>query len=164
MAVVGVTVYIGLGSNLDDPGYQLQQALVALKRIRQTTLQKVSPFYRSAAIGPGQQPDYVNAVARLVTTLTAESILDELQRIENAQRRTRDEKWGPRTLDLDILLYGDRTLDTERLTIPHPHMLERNFVLLPLLDIADQQLIIPGNGSLAEALKTCPDNPIEKCN
>ncbi len=157
-----VPVYIGLGSNLDGPRDQLRQAIQAIERVEKITLKKISSFYHTAAVGPAGQPDYLNAVALLETRLSAEKLLDELQKIESSQGRIRQERWGARTLDLDILMYGNEKIRTSRLTVPHEHMLQRNFVLIPLQEIAGDSLVIPGDGLLGAAIKNCPDNPIEK--
>ena len=123
-------VYIGLGSNLADPLAQLRSALAALAALPQTSLATQSSFYASDPLGPADQPRYVNAVAALDTELAPLELLDALQRIELEQGRMRKaERWGPRTLDLDILLFGDRLIDDERLKVPHYHMHARPFVL-----------------------------------
>lgn len=131
-----ITVFIALGSNLKNPIAQVNQALIALNEIADTQLVNRSPWYQSRAVGPGQQEDYINGVAQLSTLLTPLALLEELQKIEIQQGRERVVHWGARTLDLDILLYGDLTMDHPRLQIPHPCMDQRNFVVKPLLDIA----------------------------
>ena len=129
-------VYIGLGSNLQHPLQQLQRAVDRIRQIPQTTLVAVSPFYGSTAVGPGEQPDYVNAAALLETRLQPHALLDQLQAIEREQGRARGpQQWVARTLDLDVLLFDNKQIETERLQIPHPRMTERNFVLQPLLDL-----------------------------
>lgn len=141
-----VLAYIGLGSNLGDPVSQIRQALQAIAQTPGIALLAASRLYRNSPMGPADQPDYVNAVAALETSLSAEALLDALQAVENQQGRRRSgERWGPRTLDLDILLYGQEQLHTPRLTVPHPGVAQRAFVLLPLLDIAPD-LPIPGHG------------------
>ena len=153
-----IRVYLGLGANLDAPLQQLQQAVTALSQLPQSQLAAVSSFYGSKPMGPQDQPDYVNAVAALDTTLPAETLLNELQRIELEQGRQRkDDRWGPRTLDLDILLYGEEILATPRLTVPHYGVHQREFVLYPLLELAPQ-LHIPGLGALADIAKQVPRN------
>lgn len=149
-------VFIGLGSNLDNPLFQLQEAIEHLKKIKALKLIAVSDFYSSPPMGPQDQPDYVNAVAKVTTELSAEKLLDELQKVENEQGRIRKERWGARTLDLDILLYGADVINSERLTVPHCGISERNFVLYPLLDLVDSDFIIPNSGKLDELLTTCP--------
>ncbi|MGI5308517.1 2-amino-4-hydroxy-6-hydroxymethyldihydropteridine diphosphokinase [Rheinheimera sp. WS51] len=154
--------YIGLGANLDQPLAQLQQALVAIEAIPHTTLIAASSFYASKPMGPQDQPDYVNAVAALDSELTAETLLDNLQQIElNQGRQRKDERWGPRTLDLDILLYGQQTIDTPRLTVPHYGLTQREFVLYPLAEITPE-LILPDGTSLQQLLNQVPDNGLYK--
>lgn len=153
--------FIGLGSNLEAPRQQLQAALNALDALPRTRLLRCSSFYRSAAVGPGEQPDYLNAVAEIDSGLSAGELLDALQAIEADQGRERSIRWGARTLDLDILLFGEEVLDTERLQVPHPRMAERNFVLLPLAEL-EPRLVLPTGESLASLLRHCPPNRLEK--
>ncbi|QKX15776.1 2-amino-4-hydroxy-6-hydroxymethyldihydropteridine diphosphokinase [Microbulbifer sp. YPW1] len=153
--------YIGLGSNLQDPAAQLRSALEQMKAIPDTTLLDCSDLYSSAPIGPGQQPDYVNAVASLDTGLAPEDLLDSLQAIENRHGRERTLRWGARTLDLDILLFGTRQLDTARLQVPHPRMAERNFVLEPLAQLAPD-LTMPDGTPLQALLAQCPPNRLHR--
>ncbi len=155
-----VRAYIGLGSNLDDPVRQLRRALAALARLPETHLAGYSRFYRSVPLGPQDQPDYVNAVAALDTTLDAEALLDALQAIETAQGRVRTLRWGPRTLDLDMLLYGNEVLATPRLTVPHPGLAERSFVLYPLAELATD-LALPDGRTLAGLLNHCDRSGLE---
>lgn len=149
-----VDAYIGLGANLDDPARHVREAINALGGIPGCRLVKASRLYRSSPMGPQDQPDYVNAVAKLSVDLNPHRLLDELQAIEAAHGRVRkpDMRWGPRTLDLDILLYGDRTMDDGRLTIPHPGLCVRPFVFVPLLEI-EPALRVPG-GYLLKAILT----------
>lgn len=134
-------VYIGLGSNLADPAAQLQAAVTALTSLPGSTLIAVSSVYASLPLGPSDQPDYLNAVAALDTSLEPLQLLDHLQQIELQQGRQRKtERWGPRTLDLDILLYGDASIHSTHLQVPHPRMAERAFVLVPLAEIAPQRV------------------------
>ena len=157
-----VTVYIGVGSNLQQPMEQVKQALQRLAEIPQTRLITSSPLYRSAPLGSADQPDYINAVAALATELAPLDLLDALQTIEQQQGRVRNgERWGPRTLDLDLLLYGDHQITSDRLTVPHPGLGERNFVLYPLYDIAGEDLQIPGLGLLGKLLQACPAEGLE---
>ncbi len=128
--------YIGLGSNLDDPQRRIEHALEALDRLPLTRRLARSPLYASQPVGPQDQPDFVNAVACLATRLSPLALLDQLQALEQSHRRRRQRHWGPRTLDLDLLLFDDRRLDLPRLRVPHPAMAERAFVLVPLSDIA----------------------------
>ncbi|WP_199775478.1 2-amino-4-hydroxy-6-hydroxymethyldihydropteridine diphosphokinase [Microbulbifer pacificus] len=153
--------YIGLGSNLEHPAAQLKTALARMREIPQTQVLRCSGFYASAPIGPGEQPDYVNAVASLDTELNAETLLDALQAIENLHGRERVLRWGARTLDLDILLYGNETLDTARLCVPHPRMSERNFVLEPLAELAPD-LTMPDGTPLQTLLAQCPFNRLHR--
>lgn len=146
-----ITAFIGIGSNLDNPRQQVADAVAALRQLPQSQLVAVSPWYRSAPLGPKDQPDYINGVARLDTTLQPETLLAALQQIENRQGRTRDTRWGPRTLDLDLLLYGNRTVTSPELIIPHPQLTQRNFVLFPLYDLAPA-LQLPDGTILAELL------------
>jgi 2-amino-4-hydroxy-6-hydroxymethyldihydropteridine diphosphokinase len=155
-----IRCFIGLGSNLDDPAKQLDRALIALAAIPQSQLGQISPRYRNPAVGPGPQPDFINAVAELFTELDATALLLELQRIENAQGRQRGVRWAARTLDLDLLLYGDAVIATPTLQVPHPRMLERNFVLYPLHAIAPD-LILPDGTSLGARLDCCSSQGLE---
>lgn len=157
-------VYIGLGSNLATPLEQLRSALTALTALPQTQLVAQSSFYASDPLGPADQPRYVNAVAALDTELSPLALLDALQTIELEQGRTRKaERWGPRTLDLDILLFGERQLDEPRLTVPHYHMHARAFVLYPLAEIAPN-LRLPDGRVLTELLSACPFVGLERLN
>ena len=145
-----VTAYLGLGANLQDPAAQVRRALDELHSIPQSRLLNHSPLYKSPPLGPPGQPDYVNAVAALQTGLEPLTLLAELRAIELRHGRRRDgSRWGPRTLDIDVLLYGERVLDTPELTLPHPGLHERAFVLYPLFDVAPA-LEVPGRGSVRE--------------
>lgn len=156
--------YIALGSNLQDPLAQAKQAIAALKQLPDTDVVDVSPFYRSKPLGPQDQNDYLNAVIKLSTSLSPIELLDHLQSIEQSQGRVRKEnRWGARTLDLDILLYDELIMNTERLTIPHYHMKKREFVLYPLFDIAPD-LVLPDNDNLYDLVKKCPENGLKKWN
>ena len=148
--------YIGLGSNLSDPHVQVSTALHELDAITDTHLLETSSLYLSKPMGPSDQPDYVNAVAKLSTSLEPERLLSELQKIEQVHRRQRkDQRWGPRTLDLDIILYGDMQMDTKALQIPHYGVAEREFVLIPLQEL-QADLIIPGKGTVEELIEQLP--------
>lgn len=140
-------VYIALGSNLANPQAQLISALQAMNQLRGSSLVSVSSFYQSKPLGPQDQPDYVNAVACLETSLAPLALLDELQRIEHEQGRVRLRRWGERTLDLDILLYADQIIQSERLTVPHYDMHQREFVIIPLAEIAPH-LSLPNGQSI----------------
>ena len=141
--------YVGLGSNLQMPTRQVETALELLGDIPRTRLVTVSSLYRSAPFGGIEQPDFVNAAAALLTQLAPHDLLAELQDIEARQGRERDDKrWGPRVLDLDLLVHATAVIDEPGITLPHPGIAERNFVLLPLLEIAPE-LVIPGLGRVA---------------
>jgi 2-amino-4-hydroxy-6-hydroxymethyldihydropteridine diphosphokinase len=153
--------YIGIGSNLQQPIQQVKQALLALAKLPQTCLLARSRLYRSTPMGPQGQPDYINAVAALETTLPALAFLDCLHAIEREQGRVRDgTRWGPRILDLDILLFGDECINQPQLLVPHPGLHERNFVLYPLQEIAPE-LVIPGRGALTGLVAQCPSSGLE---
>lgn len=135
--------YIAIGSNLASPLEQVNAAVQALGEIPQSKIVAVSSFYRTPPLGPQDQPDYLNAAVVLETALNAETLLDNTQRIELQQGRVRKaERWGPRTLDLDIMLFGHETINTERLTVPHYDMKNRGFMLWPLFEVAPD-LIFP---------------------
>ncbi|RJX78703.1 2-amino-4-hydroxy-6-hydroxymethyldihydropteridine diphosphokinase [Pseudomonas sp. LS-2] len=153
-------VFIGMGSNLADPAEQLREAIKALSQLPQTSLSGVSSFYVSDSLLPGQ-PRYTNAVAALDTALEPLALLDALQSIENGQGRERLERWGPRTLDLDILLFGDRLIDEPRLKVPHYHMQARAFVLYPLAELAPGITFADGR-SLDALLAECPFQGLEQ--
>ena len=154
--------YIALGSNLHTPREQLKRALNALAQLPQTQLMAVSSFYRSKPLGPQDQPDYLNAAVEISTALSPLALLDELQRIENEQGRVRLRRWGERTLDLDILLYGNEIIQTDRLTVPHYDMHNREFVIVPLVEIAPN-LILPNGQKLAELADRFTVHQMEKC-
>ncbi|MEO7148986.1 MAG: 2-amino-4-hydroxy-6-hydroxymethyldihydropteridine diphosphokinase [Rhodanobacteraceae bacterium] len=144
--------YIALGSNLGDPCAQIERGFVALSTLPCTQLGARSRLYRSVPWGVVDQPEFVNAAVALDTALTPRDLLDALLAIERAAGRTRDgARWGPRTLDLDLLLYGDQVLHAPGLEIPHPRLHERAFVLAPLAEIAPD-LEVPGRGRVAELL------------
>ena len=153
--------FIGLGSNLDDPVAQVERAFAEIARIPHSTLAARSSLWRSAPLGYAAQPDFVNAVARVDTTLTPHALLAELQRIEQAHARARSFPNAPRTLDLDLLLYDGETIDTPDLAVPHPRMHERAFVLAPLLEIAPGA-VIPGHGSAAGCLQKIASQTCER--
>lgn len=147
-----INVYIGLGSNLGDPQAQLKKAIISIEMIPSTHVVKTSSFYSSQPVGPQDQPDYVNAVVELETELSAHVLLDYLQGIENEQGRMREKKWGARTLDLDILLYGDESIQDDRLHIPHVEMSQRGFVLFPLSEISPD-CVVPGVDTVQSLLQ-----------
>jgi len=141
--------YIGVGSNLESPEGQVDAAIKALSELPDTGLVSQSGLYRSAPMGPANQPDFVNAVVALMTQKSARQLLQDLQEIERQHGRARDrERWGPRTLDLDLLAYADQVADEEELTLPHPGIAERNFVLLPWQEIA-ANFRLPGGADIA---------------
>jgi len=141
--------YVGLGSNLEDPAEQVRKALGELNSIPDTRCLARSSLYVSTPVGPPDQPEYINAAAALLTGLDPRSLLDHLHAIERAHGRERRERWGPRTLDLDLLVFGETIMNTRELMLPHPEIRNRDFVLLPLHEIAPE-LWIPGVGALAE--------------
>ena len=140
--------YIALGANLGDPAATVNAAFAALAELPQSMLTARSALYRTAPVGILEQPEFVNAAACIATQLAPEALLDELLAIEQRFGRIRAERNGPRTLDLDILLYDDLVIETPRLTLPHPRLHLRAFVLYPLADLAPD-LALPGRGSLA---------------
>ena len=150
------TVFIALGSNLDDPASQLRRAIKQLGTMAHCRIEAVSSAYSSVAVGPGSQPSYLNAVVKMTTCLTPLKLLEGTQTIEENQGRIRTQRWGPRTLDLDILLYGQENIQTQKLQIPHPRMAERNFVLYPLAEITGGKLKLPCGSVLESLLMTCP--------
>ncbi|WP_053153509.1 2-amino-4-hydroxy-6-hydroxymethyldihydropteridine diphosphokinase [Pseudomonas sp. Pf153] len=154
-------VYIGMGSNLAEPAEQLRSALQALAQLPDTQLAGVSAFYQSDSLLPGQ-PRYTNAVAALDSRLAPLALLDALQAIETGQGRERLERWGPRTLDLDILLFGDRLIDEPRLKVPHYHMQARAFVLYPLAELAPADLRLADGRLLEDLLAACPFVGLER--
>jgi 2-amino-4-hydroxy-6-hydroxymethyldihydropteridine diphosphokinase len=148
-----VDAFVALGSNLAAPERQLQRAVAALASVPATRLVAVSRNYRTAPVGPPGQPDYLNAVAHLRTRLAPHALLGALLQIETLQGRTRGpQRWGPRTLDLDLLLYGSVVLDDPRLTLPHPRLHRRRFVLEPLAELAPGR-VVPGLGPVRELLE-----------
>ncbi len=155
-------VYIGLGSNLEQPLQQIQKALQALATLPQSQLISQSSLYLSKPMGPADQDDYINAAAALKTQLSPIQLLDQLQGIENRQGRVRNkQRWGARTLDLDLLLYGQQSIELPRLKVPHYGIQERAFVVFPLLEIAPE-LHLPGFGPLNRLTKTLAQQGITK--
>ena len=154
-------VYLGLGSNLADPVSQISAALEALDKMPDSSVICCSSLYRSLPMGPQDQPDYVNAVVLIQTGLAPLPLLQAIQQIELQHGRTRKaERWGPRTLDIDILLYGNQQIDSEQLVVPHYGMKNREFVLYPLFEIAPQ-LQLPDGDILAELVQRCPINGLQ---
>ncbi len=149
-----ITCFIALGSNLEQPLAQVNRAIEEMDELPGSTVTSVSPWYRSTAIGPGKQPDYINGVAELHSQEEPLTLLHQLQDIENRHQRQRQTRWAARTLDLDLLLYGDNIVNETALTVPHPRMLERNFVLYPLFDIAPA-LTLPDGSLLKDHRDRC---------
>lgn len=154
-----VVATIGLGANLDDPAAQVEYALTELDRLPGTRLLARSGLYASAPVGHLDQPDFINAVAQVETTLPPRALLEALLDIEHRHGRERSFRNAPRTLDLDLLLHGDAHFHEDGLTLPHPRMTERAFVLLPLLAIAPDTRI-PGRGRAADWLAACADQRV----
>lgn len=150
---VPVVAFVGLGANLGDAAATLRSALDALARVPGIRLVRASSLYSTPAWGLEQQPDFVNAAAMIETTLQPHALLEALLRLEREFGRDRDAglRWGPRTLDLDLLLYAELCLDDAGLTLPHPHLHERAFVLVPLLEL-DPEVVIPGRGLARDAV------------
>lgn len=145
-----IDVYIGMGSNLHEPLLQIKEAIDELNAHPHFHNVKISKIYQSKPVGPQDQPDYINAAAYFQTYLGAHHVLDELQALEQQHGRLRKRHWGERTLDLDLLLYGNAQIQTPRLTVPHPFMLERSFVLFPLRDLIDDIHIPPQHSLKAQ--------------
>ncbi|MFW5444129.1 MAG: 2-amino-4-hydroxy-6-hydroxymethyldihydropteridine diphosphokinase [Methylococcaceae bacterium] len=158
-----IEVYIGLGSNLENPAEQVKQARLSIAHHGLLTEVAFSSLYASPPMGPQDQPDYVNAVMCVNTELPAIELLRVLQKIEHDFGRVRKgERWGARTLDLDLLLYGDQQIEHPDLLVPHIGLTERAFVLYPLQEIAPGALVVPGKGAIKHLLSLCPLNGLEK--
>jgi len=154
-------IYIGIGSNLNDPIMQVREALDRLQDIPGVFLKKCSSLYKSDPMGPQDQPDFINAVAEMETNLSAEALLSFLQRVEAIQQRDcSGQHWGPRTIDLDILLFGDEVIKTHDLTIPHYGLKNREFVVYPLAEIAPH-LVLPSGESISELIAQCPKRNLQ---
>lgn len=147
--------YIGLGSNLNNPQAQIDRAVLALRTSTAVMDVRCSSYYSSKAIGPGEQPDYINAAIRCKTHLSPQALLTQLQLIENTHGRQRDVRWGARTLDLDLLLYNDTEINETDLQVPHPEITNRNFVLYPLFDL-NPEMVLPTGDSLREIINSTP--------
>jgi len=157
-----VRAYVGLGGNVGGAEETLRAAIRAFDALPSTRLVRASRLYRTPAWGRVEQPDFVNAVAAIDTTLAPRALLDALLGIERAHGRERNadaERWGPRTLDLDLLLYGDAEVDEPGLHVPHPHLHERAFVLVPLCEIAPEA-VIPGHGTVRDVRRQVADEKI----
>jgi len=153
--------YIGLGGNLGEPLKTLTAALETIASLENTQVVKVSSFYQSPPLGPADQPDYINAVAQLNTQLTPLALLESLQMIEDQFGRVRERRWGERTLDLDILLYDSLVQSSSRLTLPHPGLMQREFVAIPLAEIAPE-LTLPNGRSIKDVCAQLPQHQL-KC-
>lgn len=153
--------YVALGANLGEPRQQLRAALDELDRLPKTRVTARSSFYRSAPLDHVHQPEFLNSVAQIDTGLAPGALLDRLQEIERHHGRQRSFAGAPRTLDLDLLLYGSQTIASARLTVPHPRMHERAFVLLPLLEL-DSAISVPGKGPAKSLLPACSSQKIER--
>lgn len=157
-----VTIFVGIGANLNNPKAQVNSALVALSKLTKSRVIAHSSLYRTPPMGPQDQADYINAVAKLETRLLPIELLNELQAIEKSHGRVRkSEKWGPRTLDLDLLLYGNQMIKEERLTVPHYGIKQRAFVLVPLAEI-EPELTLPDNSRIAELIKQTGNQGIQQ--
>ncbi len=158
-----VEVYIGLGSNLENPAEQIKHARLSIANQAHISEVSFSSLYASPPMGPQDQPDYVNAVMRINTDLSAIELLKVLQKIEIDFGRVRKgERWGARTLDLDLLLYADQQIELPDLTVPHIGLSERAFVLYPLQEIAPEELVVQGKGTIKQLVSLCPLNGLEK--
>ena len=166
--------YIGLGANLGEPVAQVRRALAGVAELDEVEVLQVSRLYRNPPLGPKEQPWYINAVAQVRTRLTAEELLRALRRLETALGRVRGERWGPRIIDLDLLLYDGEVVNTAELVLPHPEMHQRAFVLVPLAEIAPEawhpelkksalQLLAELDPADREALKPIPAEETEQC-
>lgn len=153
--------YIALGSNLEHPLQQLKRALLAIDQLPETYLLAYSSFYQSAPMGPQDQPSFINAVAKIHTSLTPLKLLDALQAIEKQQGRVKKQHWGTRTIDLDIVLYDHTIMQSERLTLPHYGAKKRDFVLKPMAEISPD-LEFPDGEPIIKALENCPSYELEK--
>ena len=153
--------FIGLGSNMVNPSSQVRQAMQSIDQLPETRVLARSSLYRSAPVGYLEQPDFINAVVQVETELAPRDLLQALLELEQQQGRTREFLNSPRTLDLDVLLYDDLQHHEHGLTVPHPQMHKRAFVLLPLLEIAPE-CVIPGVGAAQMAMKQCGDQQLER--
>ena len=159
--MTSITAYIGLGANLNDPAAQIAQAFDELARIAGTRLVLRSSLYASAPVGYVDQPDFINAVAQIETMLAPRALLAALLEIEQRHGRERGFRNAPRTLDLDLLLYGAAHFHEDHLSLPHPRLTERAFVLLPLTEIAPD-LVVPGRGRATDWIASCADQPVTR--
>ena len=146
------TVYIALGSNQNNPVYHVEKGIREINHLTQTKVLKKSSLYTTKPIGPQNQPDFINAVIKISTKNEPIALLDILQEIEQQHNRKRIKRWGPRTLDLDIIIFNELEINDDRLTIPHPEMIKRDFVLIPLLEITNYDFLIPKYGKIKKFL------------
>lgn len=146
------TVYIALGSNQNNPVYHVEKGIRQINHLSQTKVLKKSSLYTTKPIGPQNQPDFINAVIKVSTNNNPIELLDMLQKIEQQHNRKRAKRWGPRTLDLDILIFNELEINEDRLTIPHPEITKRDFVLIPLLEITHYDFFIPKHGKIKKFL------------
>lgn len=153
--------YIGLGSNLNNPKEQIKQALMALDGSEDVSVVGLSSLYQSKPVDDSNQPDYLNAVCKVNTHLTALELLHVCQHIEQSQHRVREKKWGARTIDLDIIIYGAQVIASKQLVVPHPEMMNRHFVLVPLYEI-EPDLDVPVLGPLEELMDKIDTNGLVK--
>ncbi|MBQ34460.1 MAG: 2-amino-4-hydroxy-6-hydroxymethyldihydropteridine diphosphokinase [Candidatus Thioglobus sp.] len=153
--------FIGLGSNLQGPRKQINTALNSLDDLSETKVLRISGFYQSKPLLEIPGPDYLNVVCKIETRLSALDLLSQCQQIENKQHRVREIRWGSRTIDLDILVYGDEVISTKELIVPHPEMIKRNFVLLPLFEI-EPELELPIFGKLKDLVAKVESSSITK--
>ncbi len=158
---MAVQVFIALGANIAQPIKQIRRAIALLCLLPQTRLVKTSSFYCTAPIGYADQPDFINAVVEISTSLSAQELLESMLAIESALGRERMLPNGPRTIDLDLILYGDQFIQEEELIVPHPRMHERAFVLVPLTEIAPD-IAIPGHGQAAALLPNTTDQTLKR--
>lgn len=156
-----IVAYIGIGANMEDPFKQIRTALINLSMLPQTEYINCSSFYQSQPLGPSDQSDYINAVAAIKTALLPKVLLKALQRLEEKQGRRRVVRWGPRIIDLDILLYGNLIIQSDELYLPHQGLFLREFVLYPLAEIV-KDLIFPTGESILEVKAKCPTRGIKK--
>ncbi len=154
-------VYIGLGSNIEQPYLQIKNAIIALDELPAITVIRDSGYFKSKPMGPEDQPDYVNAVVEIETSMDATELLKQCQLIEKQQGRIKLRHWGERTIDLDILLYADKQIKTDVLTVPHPGICQRDFVFMPLLKL-NPDIKVPGTGLLNDIVKIVEKPTVEK--
>ena len=151
-------IYIGLGSNINDPCLQIKKAVSALGELADTEVLSNSGYFKSKPMGPEDQPDYINAVVEIETLLNPVQLLESCQQIERQQGRIKQRHWGERSIDLDILLFADQEIETESLVVPHPGICQRDFVYMPLLKI-NPELKIPGKGTLKVIVESVGKEP-----